>query len=183
MKPRAASAKSARSPNGSAERRKRLWAQVMGVAPLLALFSPAMAGDPLLIAHVCQPALAVASDRSGAPFGRPQLSPPAHRPSYRPPGGHLGPMWRPRGENVVSSPPVRAKTAAATQAVLRLGWQAIGAPAVAAICPFSKAAGAFKLRANRNQRKGGDPMSSGILHSAMPRKLDHALVGAASCES
>src|SRR5215471_1446284 len=117
MKPRAASAKSARSPNGSAERRERLWAQVMGVAPLLVLFSPAMVGDPLLIAHVCQPTLAGALDRSGAPFGRPQLSPPASpfvSPAWCPPGTDVAPTRR----NVGSSPPC-AKTAAATQAALR----------------------------------------------------------------
>ena len=37
-----------------------------------------------------------------------------------------------------------------------------------------------KLIANRNKREGGDPMSSGILQSARPLKLDRAYVGAAS---
>jgi hypothetical protein len=39
------------------------------------------------------------------------------------------------------------------------------------------------LIANRNKREGGDPMSSGILQTARPLKLDHAFVGAASYEA
>ena len=57
------------------------------------------------------------------------------------------------------------------------------APGADDVTPFSKAATALKLNANRNKRKGGDPMSSGILQMAKPLKLDHALVGAASSES
>jgi len=49
--------------------------------------------------------------------------------------------------------------------------------------PFSKGASAVKVTANRNKREGGDPMSSGILQTARPLKLDHAFVGAASYEA
>ncbi len=49
--------------------------------------------------------------------------------------------------------------------------------------PFSSRGEAHKLPSERNQWKGGDPMSSGILQSARTLKLDRAHVGAASDEA
>ena len=62
------------------------------------------------------------------------------------------------------------------------GQQSQVAPATWRTAPFSSGATAPTLCANRNKRKGGDPMSSGILQSARPLKLDHAHVGATSYE-
>src|SRR5215467_825545 len=143
----------------------------MGAAPLL-LGSPAMVGDPSLIGPFASGetrAVSFALGRIGPAIAHRRVAQPwPALPTAMP--AWLVPTLRPWPGSCNASGPETNDGS---------DWGARRA----AICPFSKGAGASKLRANRNQRKGGDPMSSGILHAAVPTKLDHARVGAASCEA
>src|SRR5215831_4591966 len=129
MKPRAASSKSVRSPNGSAARRERLWAQVMGAAPLLMLVSPAMVGDPSLIGP-----FASGETRAVLWLGRigPAIASIAELPS-------LGLRCQPVAMPARLVPALPPWPAAATQAALRPMMAVIGAPAGRQSAPFQRA--------------------------------------------